>query len=374
MSLFIERTITENQDFFLVNNTSGMLSISPYCTGKFKLQIKMDHLQNNHSQIALIHVEITDVTNSMIENSGSVQFNEITAENFIDFKTGDSLNDRFINVVQYHINNDKTFNNCIFPNIKVEVFSINQNPRNASLLDVRFKATSENKEIGYKFHQHLIHYILLQHKINIENELGIKITAVNINECENHEIQCKSSCQTILIKSNETKLIETQYTNFLGISIIANALCGFQNDSSSFNNHTLENNNIDLGSDCSAFYPPIQPIESFAINFNLIPKSLNGVLLYFGPINNQPNTTVEDFLLLELNNGFPTLLIEFGMNTIDPYETSTDVRNVGSNLYYEIQNTYEDYAGYVAIQDNKQNAAIPKSIADLYSVVCKNKK
>ena len=61
------------------------------------------------------------------------------------------------------------------------------------------------------------------------------------------------------------------------------------------------------------------------------------------------------------------------METIDPYATSNIVRNGESNIYSEIQNyAFENYGGYVTVQDTKRNEDVPKSIAYLYSVVNKN--
>lgn len=62
------------------------------------------------------------------------------------------------------------------------------------------------------------------------------------------------------------------------------------------------------------------------------------------------------------------------MESIDPYATSTDVRNGESSLYSEIQNDVIENGGYVEVEDIKRNKDVPKSIADLYSVVNKNRK
>lgn len=59
------------------------------------------------------------------------------------------------------------------------------------------------------------------------------------------------------------------------------------------------------------------------------------------------------------------------METIDPYATSTCIRNE-SNLYTEIQNdAFKNEDEYSTVEDTNQNNDVPKSLADLYSVVNK---
>ena len=133
----------------------------------------------------------------------------------------------------------------------------------------------------------------------------------HINECFNEGHPCTSSCFNKLSIFNDTKFIEANNLSFLGINIATIAVCEFQKDLSSFNNQSIESEFLHLGTKHSVYYPPIQPNEAISFSFNVISNNLNGVLLYFGYFHSQA-TTDKDFLLLELNNGFPTLVIEFG--------------------------------------------------------------
>lgn len=300
-----------NNKCFQVNETSGMLSMSSYLSGRFELQIEMNQIKNGNWFKTNVTVQIYTITNSMIENSGSIQFSGTTAEQFIDRSEGKSLNDRFTRLIQDNINNYKLCDD-FYSDIKVEIFAINQNSKNASLLDVRFIATTKNYKNEYIFQPYLVHFDLMKHKNDIENKLGVKITAINIYECLNEDYLCKPSCHNKLIKSNETKLIQAQSSCFLGPTAIANTVCELQDDLAIFNDHINENRNIVLDDNCPVFYPPVQPHIPFAISFNVIPSNLNGVLLYFGPFHNQMTSTEnKDFLLLELISGLPTLVIKF---------------------------------------------------------------
>lgn len=62
------------------------------------------------------------------------------------------------------------------------------------------------------------------------------------------------------------------------------------------------------------------------------------------------------------------------MESIDPYATSTGFCNDESSLYSEIQNNvFENNGEYSTVEDTNQNNDVPKSLADLYSVVNRNK-
>ncbi|CAO1422486.1 unnamed protein product [Diamesa serratosioi] len=97
-----------------------------------------------------------------------------------------------------------------------------------------------------------------------------------------------------------------------GIEVQTHPVCEIQKDFSFFNDLRDKSKVISLQTACPIFYPPINPSESFTISLGVYPNSTNGNVLYFGQKYIQVNPTVEDFLLLKVVKGHPTLVINAG--------------------------------------------------------------
>ena len=175
--LSVRNTLTgnppKNKESFQVDKKSGILSMSSNLNSIFELTIQMKNIKKGVLKTVSVRVDIIEISDRMIQNSGSIQFYGITAKDFFVRNKGENLYDKLKRTIKaridlYHINRY----HYIDSNINVEIFAINKNPINASLLDVRYKVTSKiTKNVV-----NVVHYMLMQDKNNIEKELGIQIT------------------------------------------------------------------------------------------------------------------------------------------------------------------------------------------------------
>ena len=61
-----------------------------------------------------------------------------------------------------------------------------------------------------------------------------------------------------------------------------------------------------------AWYPPLDQCHHAHTSLEMITSRDSGLILYFGPLNDDSDDTREDFLLLELRGGYPVLRVNEG--------------------------------------------------------------
>ena len=258
-----------------------------------------------------VNLELKIISVKLIKNSGSFQIHGLTPEAFIDGSREESL---IISVGKY-LTQKITNSSCNIVNLQnfsFNIFSIVQNQKNATLLDVRFFATSEHHNLKtIYYHHHQIHWIMLQNQEIIEKLFRIKITTVNIDECLIEGSPCELSCFNNLTYINQSLAISKSYLTFQGIEIHTKPVCETQ-DFGYFNDIRDKTKVISLNNVCPIYYPPINPSESFTMSLNVYPNETNGVVLYFGQKYVQRFPDVEDSLLLKVVSGHPTLVLDAG--------------------------------------------------------------
>lgn len=301
-------TFEKPQSILTLNETTGVLRTIGNAGRTFNFNVVMNTL-NDQIIETKVNLELKIISENFLKNSGSFQVYGLTAEAFIDSSRDESIMKSVTKYLTQKITNSSC-NILNLQNFAFNIFSIVQNKKNNSLLDVRFFATSNNFKTVY-YHQHQIHWIMLQDQEMIEKLFRIKITTVNIDECSNEGSPCESSCFNNLIYTKQSSAISESHSTFQGIEVQTKPVCETQ-DFGYFNDVRDKTKVISLNSMCPIYYPPINPSESFTMSLSVYPSATNGIVLYFGQKYVQLHPNVEDFLLLKVLSGHPTLVLDAG--------------------------------------------------------------
>lgn len=277
-----------------------------------------------HSVTAEVVVTVKVIPEEAVDKSGSIRFYGTTAEDFIEVPTDSSQfgGMGLSKKERLRINLAQLFN---ISAANVDVFTVLTN-ENSSVLDVRFSAHGspyyEPERLNTKIAQH-------QHKL--EDDLGMKMLMINIDECLIERSKCESnSCTNVLHKSSVPLMVYTNTTSFVGVNAFIQAECvcttptrniclngGTPFDDyceciDGFDGPHCEIIGIGFYGDGYAMYPPINPCESTAISLELTPRVDRGLVMYIGPMSYNPLLNISDFLALELVKGILVLTVDYG--------------------------------------------------------------
>ncbi|XP_038114556.1 DE-cadherin [Culex quinquefasciatus] len=314
-------------DHFELNRDTGMITMLQGTRGGdyelFFTVTEQSSFFPKHTVKAKVVVTVKEIPEEAVDKSGSIRFYGITAEEFVSRSPSLSLTpkDRLQNRIaeMFNISRDN-----------VDVFTVLQRDNNASLLDVRFSAHGSpyyepeklNGMIGY--HQRIM-----------EEELGLKMMMVSIDECMEEKVRCELSCKNVLHKSNVPIAVYTNTSSFVGVNAFVQAECVCDappafNDC--LNGGTPYNDKCECpegyeGPRCEeiaigfyghgyAMYPPVNPCNMTRISLELSPQREDGLVMYLGPLSYNPLLPIQDFLALELVKGLPVLLLDYGTGTI----------------------------------------------------------
>lgn len=277
-----------------------------------------------HSVSATVKVSVKEIPEEAVDKSGSIRFYAITAEEFIAVPTdgsggGLSYKDRFRNSLAQLLNTSVE---------NVDVFTVLKN-EDPSVLDVRFSAH------GSPYYEAIrLNGQIAQNQGKLEEELGIKMLMINIDECLIEKIKCESSCSNVLHKSNVPLLVYTNTTSFVGVNAFIQAECvckvptpifclngGTPFDSycecvEGFEGPQCEVISIGFYGNGYAMYSAINPCDSTKISLELAPQREDGLIMYIGPMTYNPLLPIQDFLALELIKGYPILTVDYGTGSI----------------------------------------------------------
>ena len=300
------------QQYLTLDKTTGMLRTIDNAGGLeiFNFNVLLSTSDNEVIEMQVI-LELNIITEELIRNSGSFQIQGSTPIAFINSSREESVSNGIARYLIQKITNT-TCNVLNLQNFSFDIFSIVQNKKNTSLLDVRFIATSKSNSKVVFYHQTQIHWIILENQEIIEELFQIKITSVNIDECINEGSPCESSCFNDMRYIDQSPVIFQNYSSFQGIEVQTKPVCENQKDFDFFNDIRDKSKLINLQTSCPIFYQPINPSESYSMSLSVYPNATNGIILYFGQKYVQLNPSVEDFLLLKVVNGHPTLIINAG--------------------------------------------------------------
>ncbi|XP_052895717.1 DE-cadherin-like [Anopheles moucheti] len=318
-------TNEETLKLFQLNFVTGMITmLQGTPCGQYDLRFEVVESSDHFSRRSVstrATVLVKDISEQSIDQSGSIRFYHVTADEFIS-QTPDHLSTP-LHRLQKSI---ATILN-VSPS-DVNIFTVNNRKlAKGSFLDVFFAvngsvySSSEllNSVLSYQLHQ-------------LEKDVGFPIEMVGIDECELHSITCEQSCRNKVYKSPKPIVVYANATSFIGITTFVDAEC--VSDTSSItclNGGTLESNScicpngfegpqcemIDISFDGNgyAIYPSIISGKITNISIEILPQQTDGLVLYIGPMKYNPRIKTQPFLALEIIDSMLVLLLDYGTGT-----------------------------------------------------------
>ncbi|XP_064213001.1 neural-cadherin isoform X11 [Tribolium castaneum] len=328
---------------FKLNEDTGMISMKHGTReGKYHLRFKVYDRKHTQTDVpANVTVTVKEIPHEAVVNSGSVRIAGITDEDFIriwDYKTQSlsrSKADKFKDKIAELLNTDRE---------NVDVFSVQLRRKHPPLTDVRFSAH------GSPYYKPVrLNGIVLMHREIIEKEVGINITMVGIDECLYENQMCEGSCTNTLDISALPYMVNANKTALVGVrvDVLAECTCGARNFSKEencrntpcYNGGRCIETRYSLSCSCPAtyngprcqqtsrsfkgkgwaWYPPLEMCDKSHLHFEFATRKADGLILYNGPIV-KPETDevmVSDYIAVELERGYPRLLLDFGSGTLE---------------------------------------------------------
>ncbi|XP_022246295.1 neural-cadherin-like [Limulus polyphemus] len=330
----------------------SMKNVTP--GGPYSLAFNVFDRRHTKSVSATVHVRVQEIPEEAIYSSGSVRILGTSAEDFVrvsEWKNEETRKSKF----------DK-FRDALARVLKIgqeniDIFTVYLKQERPPVTDVRFAAHGST----YYKASILNGAVDLNRKL-IEQLVDINIVMVGIDECIYEKVNCEGSCTNKLMVESHPVVVNANKTSFVGINswVKPQCKCGAREFSEpetckkypptclNGGRCNIAGNGIKCtctegftGPQCQqparffngngwAWFPPLQQCEKSHFSIEFMTKIGNGLLLYNGPISDPDyeEEGVQDFISLELRNGKPRLLIDFGSGTaevlVDTQESLSD--------------------------------------------------
>lgn len=328
---------------FKLDEDNGMITMRQGTReGKYHLRFKVYDRKHTQTDVpANVTITVREIPHEAIINSGSIRISGITDEDFIrvwNYKAQSlqrSKLEKFKDKLADLLNADRE---------NVDVFSVQLRRKHPPLTDIRFSAH------GSPYYKPVrLNGIVLMHREDIENAVGINITMVGIDECLYENQNCEGSCTNTLDVSSLPYMVNANKTALVGVrvDVLAECTCGARNFSKA---ESCRNNPCHNGGRCSetrygltcscpsgytgprcqqttrsfrgngwAWYPPLEMCDDSHLSIEFITRKSDGLLIYNGPIvpPESDEQLISDFISLEIERGYPRLLIDFGSGTLE---------------------------------------------------------
>ncbi|XP_077982689.1 neural-cadherin-like [Glandiceps talaboti] len=324
--------VGDDPEYFWVDENTGMIYILPGCPdGVYEFTVLVQdgiHPDQNSTVI----VEVKEIPEEAVMSSGSIRVIKTTAEEFIAKPdTGESMLELFRQALEIYLP-------AKYENIDVfSVINVADSPEPAC--DVRWSAHGS----PYYPSDDMNMNVRLNIK-EIEDMVGITIGMVPVDLCLGESV-CESSCTNIFRADVNPTLVDADHSTFISVTTQQEAACvcgareaprGLCESSPCYNGGTCVDTPHGYvcqcgdgfeGTDCQdlkrsfsgqgyAWYDSLQTCEQTRTSFEFITESLNGVLMYNGPMTELLPYEPEDFMAVELVNGRPKLFINLGSGTL----------------------------------------------------------
>ncbi|RZF45194.1 hypothetical protein LSTR_LSTR009965 [Laodelphax striatellus] len=315
---------------FELNNRNGFITMMKGTPADMSYLLRFTVYEESlliarHKVEATVNVTVKNIPEEAVDKSGSLRLQDITAEEFIT-PNSDGISKRML--LQSHL--AALFN---ISEDNVDVFTVLHSPLRASepLLDVRFSAHGSPYYPPEK-----INAAININREQMEDSLKVKILMVNIDECAEEKKFCESSCKNFLFKDSTMVATFTNQSSFVGVKAVVTPFCncdipveptkvclngGTMNGDKcecmdGFSGPLCEISGIGFWGEGWALYPTLQSCQNSHLGMELRPNKENGLVFYIGPTSVTSPPLVQDFMALELRNGYPVLLVDFGTGTV----------------------------------------------------------
>ncbi|XP_063374480.1 DE-cadherin [Cydia amplana] len=312
--------------YFDVHSNTGMITMktgTPNGTYmlKFNVTEQNEPIVPFHWVEATVNVTIKEIPEEAVDKSGSIRFINVTAEEFIvDEGDGSSKKDKL------HHRLAKLYNTSLD---NVDVFTVFNKPTvKDAFLDVRFSAHGSPYYPPEKLDS-----MVTTIQEELEKELNARIYMINIDECMVEKVECEDSCRNVLMKNNVPLSVYTNTSSFVGVSARVEPECTCEVESrivclnggtpfadkcecpEGLTGPRCEQTSIGFHGDGWAMYPPPPACHEGHMTLTVTSHTSNSLVFYLGPLKYNPLLDVQDFLSLELVDGYPILLVNYGSGT-----------------------------------------------------------
>lgn len=309
-----------HSSFSLEEGTGMITMLAGTQEGTYKLSFRVveeSDLISRHEVEASVEVTIKEIPEEAVDKSGSIRFYGISAEKFID-ENPISPKEKLRLALSELYNTSKE---------NVDIFTVLKNELDSDILDVRFSAH------GSPYYEpEKMNGMIAQQQLKLEEQLEMKMLMINIDECLIEKAKCESSCMNVLEKLNMPLSVYTNRTSFVGVNAFVTWHCACQEPKhgepvcynggttyantcecpKGFEGPSCEQISVGFSGNSWAMYPPIDPCDTTKITLELKPESSEGLVMYIGPMAYNPRLPVQDFLALEISQGYPILTVDYG--------------------------------------------------------------
>lgn len=354
---------------FSLDQANGTIFMKNVTEGSYVLRFIVTDKKFTQDVLANVTVIVKNLPEEAVYNSGSIRISGITDEDFIrswDWRHQTQIESRYDHL-------RRTLADILKEDVSnVDIFSVvARNNRRVPEIDVRFSAH------GSPYHKStfLNGYIALNRKL-IQQTLKLNITMVGIDECLNENTnQCDGSCSNSLRVESYPHVVNANRTSFVGVYTknVAECECAARrmdeidgcNSQPPFclnGGKCLMQNRVAIcecppgysGPQCQttsrtfggngwALFPPLEQCENSHLSLEFMTES-SGLIFYNGPVG-QPESGVSinsDFISLELDQGKPRLVVDFGSGTSEVLVNTLRDLNDGEWHHVDIFWTRED--------------------------------
>lgn len=328
---------------FHLDQKNGTIFMKNVVEGSYLLRFNVHDNKFTQDVPANVTVVVRNLPEEAVYNSGSIRLSGITDEDFIriwDWKTQRQIQSKYEHLRE-------TLSKILKePTDNIDIFSVMTHYRKGRIpeTDVRFSAHGS----PYRKSIFLNGYVAVNRRL-IEKEIGLNITMVGIDECLTEQSPCDGSCHNKLKIEPFPYVVNANRTSLVGVHSRVVPVC----ECSARNFDEIDNCNAQpsfclnggkctlhnrlatcecrpgySGPQCQitsrtfggrgwAWFPPLEQCDTSHLTLEFLTDSPNGILFYNGPVD-APEVGVsinEDFISLELENGRPKLIIDFGSGT-----------------------------------------------------------
>lgn len=354
---------------FYLDQNNGTIFMKNVTEGSYFLKFLVSDRRFTQDEIANVTIIVKNLPEEAVYNSGSIRLHGITDEDFIrvwDWKSQRQIQSK------YELFRQTLSNILKEPTENIDIFSVVTNRKGRiPETDVRFSAH------GSPYHKStfLNGYVAINRRA-IENELQLNITMAGIDECLTEISPCDGGCHNSLkvepfpyvVNANRTSLVGV-YTRVVPIcECSARSLDEIDGCNSQppycqnggkcmmlgriatcecppgFNGPQCQVTSRTFGGKGWSWFPPLEQCENSHLSLEFLTEASSGLLFYDGPVD-VPEIGVsiyEDMISLELDNGKPRLIIDFGSGTTEVIVNPPHLLNDGEWHRVDIFWTRED--------------------------------
>lgn len=328
---------------FALDPANGTIFMKNVSEGTHLLKFYVSDKKFTQDVSANVTVVVRNLPDEAVFNSGSIRLSGITDEDFI--RIWDWKNQRQV-PSKFEMLRETLSKILKEPTENIDIFSVMTRYKKGRIpeTDVRFSAH------GSPYHKStfLNGYVAINRRA-IEKEIGINITMVGIDECLTEITPCDGSCHSSLKVEPYPYVVNANRTSLVGVysRVVPVCECAARsldeidgcNSQPPFCANggkctmqgrlaTCECPPGYAGPQCQitertfgghgwAWFSPLEQCEDSHLSLEFMTESASGIIFYNGPVD-APEMGVsiyQDFIALELSNGRPRLLVDFGSGT-----------------------------------------------------------